>query len=99
MQDKEKIFEYIEKLSRILQETVHDSQEIEELLAKLREEGVTLQLNFVAMISGKSVNFNVSKIAIESDDDDDDDTTVEELRFEISDEDRKFLETLGISYE
>ena len=91
MKDRERIFKYITELGKILQDTVQNSKEIEEILSKLREEGVGLSLNFVAMLSGKSVNFNLGQVPLAPRDKD--------LKFEISDEDKKFLQSLGISYD
>ncbi len=85
MQDRKKIMKYIRELGKILQENVQNSKEVEGILSKLREEGVALSLNFVAMVSGKSLNFNLGNVG-----------SVEELKFEINDEDKKFLESLGI---
>ena len=85
MQDRKKIMKYISELGKILQENVQNSKEVEGILSKLKEEGVALSLNFVAMVSGKSLNFNLGNVG-----------TNEELKFEINDEDKKFLESLGI---
>ncbi|MCZ6603459.1 MAG: hypothetical protein O6952_10670 [Planctomycetota bacterium] len=85
MQDRKKIMKYIRELGKILQENVQSSKEVEGILSKLREEGVALSLNFVAMVSGKSLNFNLGNVG-----------SVEELKFEINAEDKKFLESLGI---
>ena len=85
MQDRKKIMKYIKELGKILQENVQNSKEVEGILSKLREEGVALSLNFVAMVSGKSLNFNLGNVG-----------TTEDLKFEINDEDKKFLESLGI---
>ncbi|MCZ6691502.1 MAG: hypothetical protein O7H41_18080 [Planctomycetota bacterium] len=85
MQDRKKIMKYIRELGKILQENVQSSKEVEGILSKLREEGVALSLNFVAMVSGKSLNFNLGNVGL-----------VEELKFEINAEDKKFLESLGI---
>ena len=88
MSDKKKIVRYITELGKILQETVQNNEEIEEILEKLREEGVGLSLNFVAMVSGKSVNFNLGQVMEPG-----------ELKFEITEDDQEFLESLGIIYD
>lgn len=93
MHDRKKIVRYITELGKILQDTVHGSKEIEEILEKLREEGVGLSLNFVAMVSGKSVNFSLGQVPFDSP------SGQHDLRFEINDEDREFLESLGITYD
>ena len=92
MQDKKKILRYITELSKILQDSVNESEEIQEILEKLREEGVGLSLNFVALISGKSVNFNLGQVPFTGGEEG-------EVKFEITDEDKKFLSSLGIVYE
>lgn len=93
MANKKKILKYIRDLGKILQEKVQNSKEIEDILAKLRKEGVGLSLNFVAMVSGKSVNLTLGNVPIEGVD------GPHELKFEINDEDKKFLESLGITYD
>ena len=90
MPDKKKIAKYVQELGKILQETVQNSEEIEGILRKLRAEGVGLSLNFVAMVSGKSLNFSLGQVQGDVEG---------ELRFEINDDDKKFLESLGISPE
>ena len=85
MQDRKKIMKYIRELGKILQENVQSSKEVEGILSKLKEEGVALSLNFVAMVSGKSLNFNLGNVG-----------STEVLKFEINEKDKKFLESIGI---
>ncbi len=89
MSDKERVVKYITELGKILQETVQNNEAIEEILEKLREEGVGLQLNFMAVVSGRTVNFNLGQVMEPG----------AELKFEITDDDQEFLESLGIVYE
>lgn len=93
MQDKKKILKYMQDLGKILQEKVQNCKEIEEILSKLREEGVGLSLNFVAMVSGKSLSVSLGQVHSNGGGD------PAELKFEINEDDRKFLESLGIIYE
>lgn len=92
MQNKKKIVKYIQELGKILQEKVQNSEEIEEILSKLRKEGVGLSLNFVAMVSGKSLNFSLGQVSTEG-------MNQGELKFEINEADKKFLKSIGISFE
>lgn len=92
MQNRKKIVKYIQELGKILQEKVQNSKEIEDLLLKLRKEGVGLSLNFVAMVSGKSLNVSLGQVTTDV-------IPPGGLKFEINAADKKFLESLGISYE
>ena len=89
MSDKEKILKYMEKLGKAVTDCLNDSDEVKSTIKLLEEEGLQLNLSFVAMVSGaKPLAFPVSWAG-----------PSRELKFEITPEDRAFLQSLGIKYD
>ena len=89
MADKEKILRYMEKLGKAVTDCLNDSEEVKTMIKLLEEVGLQLNLSFVAMVSGaKPLAFPVSWAG-----------PSKELKFEITPEDREFLQNLGIKYD
>lgn len=87
--DKEKILQYMEKLGKAVTDCLNDSEEVKTMIKLLEEVGLQLNLSFVAMVSGaKPLAFPVSWAG-----------SSKELKFEITPEDREFLQNLGIKYD
>ena len=89
MEDKEKILKYMEKLGKAVTDCLNDSDEVKAMIKNLEEAGLNLNLSFVAMVSGaRPLAFPVSWAK-----------PAKELKFEITPEDKAFLQSLGIKYE
>lgn len=89
MEDKEKILKAMEKLGKAVTDCLNGSDEVKEMIKNLEESGLSLNLSFVAMVSGaRPLAFPVSWAK-----------PARELKFEITPEDRAFLQSLGIKYE
>ena len=89
MSDKEEIVKYMEKLGKAVTDCLNDSDEVKSMIKHLEKAGLNLNLSFVAMVSGaKPLAFPVSWGG-----------TSRELKFEITPEDRTFLQNLGIKYD
>ena len=89
MVDKDKILKYMEQLGKAVTDCLNDSNEVKTMIKMLEEIGLNLNLSFVAMISGaKPLAFPVSWAG-----------PSRELKFEITEEDRAFLQSLGIKYD
>jgi hypothetical protein len=87
--DKDKILKYMEQLGKAVTDCLNDSKEVKSMIKLLEEIGLNLNLSFVAMISGaKPLAFPVSWAG-----------PTRELKFEITPEDRAFLQSLGIKYD
>ncbi len=88
MPDKDKIVKYMERLGKAVTDCLNSSEDVKEMIKLLEEAGLRLNLSFVAMVSGsKPFAFPVSWGG-----------TSKGLKFEITPEDRAFLEGLGIKY-
>ncbi len=89
MEDKEKILKYMEKLGKAVTDCLNESDEVKAMIKNLEEAGLNLNLSFVAMVSGaRPLAFPVSWAK-----------PAKELKFEITPEDRAFLQGLGIKYD
>ena len=89
MADKEEILKYLQNLGKAVTGCLNESGEVKDIIKFLEEQGLHLNLSFVAMISGsKPLAFPVSWAGKEK-----------ELKFEITEEDREFLASLGIKYD
>jgi hypothetical protein len=89
VEDKEKILKYMEKLGKAVTDCLNDSDEVKGTIKLLEEAGLSLNLSFVAMVAGaKPLAFPVSWAK-----------PTKELKFEITPEDRAFLQGLGIKYD
>lgn len=88
MDEKEKILKYMEKLGKAVTECLNSSDKVKVAIRLLEEAGLNLNLSFVAMVSGvKPMAFPVSW------------SESKQLKFEITPEDRAFLQGLGIRYD
>jgi hypothetical protein len=89
VEDKEKILKYMEKLGKAVTDCLNDSDEVKAMIKNLEEAGLNLNLSFVAMVSGaRPLAFPVSWAK-----------PAKELKFEITPEDKAFLQSLGIKYD
>lgn len=89
MDEKEKILKYMEKLGKAVTDCLNSSGEVKAAIRLLEETGLNLNLSFVAMVSGaKPMAFPVSWSQPSG-----------QLKFEITPEDRAFLQSLGIKYD
>ncbi len=87
--DKDEVLKYLEKLGKAVTGCLNASDEVKSTIKLLEEAGLHLNLSFVAMISGsKPLAFPVSWAG-----------SSKELKFEITSEDREFLQSLGIKYD
>jgi hypothetical protein len=87
--DKEEILKQMERLGKAVTDCLNDSDEVKAMIKRLEEAGLNLNLSFVAMVSGaKPLAFPVSWAG-----------STKELKFEITPEDRAFLQSLGIKYD
>ena len=89
MLDKDKIVKYMEQLGKAVTDCLNGSEEVKDKIRMLEEAGLHLNLSFVAMVSGaRPLAFPVSWAG-----------KSKGLKFEITPEDKAFLESLGIKYE
>ena len=87
--DKDKILQYLERLGKAVTGCLNDSDEVKNLTKLIEEAGLSLNLSFVVMISGaRPLAFPVTWSG-----------SAKELKFEITQEDRAFLQGLGIKYD
>lgn len=87
--DKDRILKYMEQLGKAVTDCLNESDEVKSMIKLLEEAGLNLNLSFVAMISGaKPLAFPVSWAG-----------SARKLKFEITPEDREFLQGLGIKYD
>ena len=87
--DKDEVLKFLEQLGKAVTDCLNASDEVKSTIKILEDAGLHLNLSFVAMISGsKPLAFPVSWAGSSKD-----------LKFEITSEDREFLQSLGIKYD
>ena len=91
MDEKERIVKTMERLGQAITDCLNEAQEIHEILRELEELGLQIGLSFVAMVRGtRPLSFPVNFAPAGGEG---------KLKFEITPQDRKFLESLGIKYD
>ncbi|MFH1421269.1 MAG: hypothetical protein ABIH42_00915, partial [Planctomycetota bacterium] len=90
---KERIVKAMERLGQSITDCLNTSEEVRQILKELEGIGLQIGLSFVAMIrGGRPLSFPVN-FAAQSD------KKSSKLTFEITDKDKKYLESLGIKYD
>ena len=92
MGHQEKILELIQRLEKLIKETIENTPELSEIIEEIREEGIQVSLNFIAMFADKDGSPIVAQQLTEMDEE-------SELEFKITDSDREFLKGIGISFD
>lgn len=89
--EKERIVKAMERLGQAITDCLNESEEVHEILRELEELGLQIGLSFVAMVRGtRPLSFPVNFAPAGEEG---------KLKFEITPQDKKFLESLGIKYD
>jgi hypothetical protein len=89
--EKERIVKAMERLGQVITDCLNESEEVHEILRELEELGLQIGLSFVAMVRGtRPLSFPVNFAPAGEEG---------KLKFEITPQDKKFLESLGIKYD